>query len=151
MRQTTLWMIVKLNKILLCMKKRWFWEWLWNWAGWKCEKNESINEAMIRELFEETKLKTTNNDIENYWLLHFIFEGNSDWNQDVNIFKINNFTWIPTETEEMKPNWFEIDKIPYDKMWEDDKIWLPEFLSGEKVEYEFVFWLDWKIKSYKKY
>jgi hypothetical protein len=29
----------------------------------------------------------------------------------------------------MKPEWFNIKNIPYDKMWEDDKIWLPEILK----------------------
>ena len=151
MKQTTLWMIVKDNKILLCMKKRWFWEWLWNWSGWKCEKDESIEDWMIRELYEETWLTTTKNDIEHYWVLHFYFKKDEKFNQDVNIFKINNYSWEPTETEEMRPKWFEIDEIPYDEIWEDDKIWLPEFLSWEKVEYDIIFWLDWKIESYKKY
>jgi hypothetical protein len=34
-------------------------------------------------------------------------------------------------------------------MWEDDIIWLPRMLSGEKVEYSFYFWPDGKIKDYK--
>jgi hypothetical protein len=39
----------------------------------------------------------------------------------------------------MKPEWFEISEIPYTQMWEDDIIWLPRMLSGEKVEYSFYF------------
>lgn len=149
MRQTTLWIIVEWEKILLCMKKRWFGKWLWNGAGGKCELWESIEEAMIRELEEETGLKTQREELENMWVLHFYFEQNSDWNQDVNIFKIKKFHWLPTETEEMKPEWFEISEIPYTQMWEDDIIWLPRMLSGEKVEYSFYFWNDGKIKDYK--
>ena len=149
MRQTTLWMIVVWDQILLCMKKRWFGVWLWNGAGWKCEKDESIEDAMIRELQEETGLDTTKEDLENMWVLHFFFEQNHDWDQDVNIFKINKFHWEPTETEEMKPKWFAINEIPYHEMWEDDIIWLPRMLSGEKVEYDFTFGMDGKIKAYK--
>lgn len=150
MRQTTLWIILKDDKILLCMKKRWFWEWLWNWAWWKCEKWETIEQAMIRELQEETWLETNLENLENMWVLHFYFDANPDWNQDVNIFKINDFDWAPTETEEMRPKWFNLEDIPYNEMWEDDKIWLPRMISLEKVEYDFTFWNDWKIKEFKQ-
>jgi len=33
------------------------------------------------------------------------------------------------ETEEMKPEWFSIDEIPYDKMWDDDSYWMPRILK----------------------
>lgn len=144
MKQTTLSVIIKDWKILLCMKKRWFWEWFWNWAGWKLEKGETIEEAMIRELFEETWLKTDIDWIENIWLLKFRFLDKAEWNQDVNIFKINKWENEAIETEEMLPKWFNIDEIPYDKMWEDDKFWLPKVIAWEKVEFEFNF-LDWKL------
>jgi len=148
MKQTTLWIIVQNDKILLCMKKRWFWAWLWNWAWWKLEKWESIEESMIRELEEETWLKSKLEDLECYWVLHFYFDKNPEWNQDVNLFKINDYIWDPIETEEMKPKWFKISKIPYNEMWEDDIIWLPRMLNWEKIEYDFYFWEDWKIRDY---
>lgn len=31
----------------------------------------------------------------------------------------------------MRPQWFDIADIPYEQMWEDDKIWLPELLNGQ--------------------
>lgn len=150
MRQTTLGMILVWEKILLCMKKRWFGKWLWNGAGGKCEPGETIEEAMIRELQEETGLLTTIGDLENMGVLHFYFDQNSDWNQDVNIFKIHDFTGEPIETEEMKPEWFDVSRIPYDEMWEDDRIWIPRMLAWEKTEYDFYFWNDGKIREFKK-
>jgi len=60
---------------------------------------------------------------------------------------ITDFTGTPVESEEMKPEWFDIDKIPYHEMWEDDKIWLPRVLNGEYIEYEFIYGLDGKIES----
>jgi hypothetical protein len=30
----------------------------------------------------------------------------------------------------MAPQWFPIDAIPYDKMWPDDRFWLPLLLQG---------------------
>jgi hypothetical protein len=39
----------------------------------------------------------------------------------------------------MKPKWFEINKIPYDKMWSDDKFWLPFFLNNKILIGNFYF------------
>lgn len=149
MRQTTLGMIIVWEKILLCMKKRWFWVWFWNGAWGKCEKDESIQACMIRELEEETWLQSTIDDLENMGVLHFYFDQNHHWNQDVHIFKIHKFSGELQETEEMKPEWFDIENIPYQQMWEDDRIWIPRMLDGEKVEYDFHFGNDGKIKEYK--
>lgn len=149
MKQTTLAVIMKDDKILLCMKKRWFWEWFWNWPGWKLEKWETIAEAMIRELEEETWLATDLDSMENIWVLNFRFLDKPEWDQDVNVFMINKWQNEPIETEEMLPKWFNIDEIPYDKMWEDDKIWLPKAIAWEKLEFKFEF-LDGKLASYKK-
>ena len=95
------------------------------------------------------KLLWKENDLEKIWVLHFYFDQDSTWNLNAHIFKVLDFEWIPTETEEMKPEWFEISKIPYDQMWEDDKIWFPRMLAGETIEYDFYFWNDGKIRDYK--
>lgn len=39
----------------------------------------------------------------------------------------------------MKPQWFEIDKIPFESMWPDDPFWLPQVLSGKKIQAKFTF------------
>ena len=49
------------------------------------------------------------------------------------------------ETEEMKPSWFEIDKMPYDKMFPDDKYWMPYILDGKKINAYFEFDKDWNV------
>jgi len=46
------------------------------------------------------------------------------------------------ETEEMKPKWFDINSIPYEEMWVDDKFWLPQVLEGKKIKAKFVFGQD---------
>lgn len=149
MKQTTLWFIIEDWKILLAMKKRGFWKGLYNGVGGKLEKLETIQQAMIREAEEEIWVKV--NSLEYIWILNFYFDANPDWNQSVNVFFIKDYTWNIKETEEMKPYWFELEKIPYDSMWEDDKIWLPEVLSGARaIEYDFFFGLDWKLRNWEK-
>ncbi len=149
MRQTTLGFIIQNWKILLAMKKRGFWEWKYNWFWWKLELWETVDQAMIREANEEIWINIL--EQEKIWVLNFYFEENKDWNQSVNVFFIHKFSWEIEESEEMKPYWFELNKIPYDEMWEDDKIWLPEVLWWKKgIEYDFFFDKNWKLSSYKK-
>ena len=42
-------------------------------------------------------------------------------------------------TEEMRPEWFSYDNIPFDTMWPDDRIWFPLFLKGQQFLGEFHF------------
>ncbi len=48
----------------------------------------------------------------------------------------------------MRPEWFDIDKIPFDHMWEDDIYWLNRVIEGESVEFEFYFGEDGFIEEY---
>ena len=36
----------------------------------------------------------------------------------------------PRESEEMRPQWYRIDKLPFENMWIDDPHWLPIVLAG---------------------
>jgi len=39
----------------------------------------------------------------------------------------------------MRPQWFAFSDIPYDQMWEDDRIWLPMLLNGQDPFFGRVF------------
>jgi hypothetical protein len=45
-----------------------------------------------------------------------------------------------TESDEMKPKWFEIDKLPTEQMWENDGLWIGRILKGENLKG--TFWHD---------
>ncbi|MCK9272285.1 8-oxo-dGTP diphosphatase [Candidatus Gracilibacteria bacterium] len=130
------------------MKKRGFGEGKYNGAGGKIEGGETILAGARRELEEETGVKVGEEKFENRGLFHYFFENRPDWDQDVTLFVVKDYSGEIFETEEMRPEWFKIDKIPYDKMWEDDSIWLPRILNCETVEYSFRFNEDGKILSY---
>ena len=136
------------NQILLAMKKRGFGEGKWNGPGGKVEPGETIVESASRELFEETGIEIASDKMEARGVLHFHFADKSLWDKDVSIFVSHGYTGTFTETEEMKPEWFDIDKIPFDTMWEDDIYWLPRVIDGESVEFEFYFWEDGFIEEY---
>ena len=49
------------------------------------------------------------------------------------------FKGKPTESEEMLPKWFNVDEIPIEEMWPDDRYWMPLFLEGKKFRGRFLF------------
>jgi 8-oxo-dGTP pyrophosphatase MutT (NUDIX family) len=133
-------------QILLCMKKRWFGEGKRNGAGGKQLDWETIEQTAIREFQEETWVEIAQTDLIQQWLLHFSRPHKPEWNQIVHVFLWKKYQWEPIETEEMRPQWWNIDAIPYDSMRDDDIIRLPRFIWWENFEYECIF--DEKNKIY---
>ena len=137
MKQATLLFLIKDNQILLAMKKRGFGQGRWNGVGGKPKENENILDTAIRETQEEIGVVPKN--IFQVATLDFYFKNKNEWDQQVLVFIANDWEGEPSESEEMKPQWFEIDKIPFESMWPDDQFWLPQVLSGQKIQAEFTF------------
>lgn len=155
MKDTTLLFFIKkdvssesIASLCLAMKKRGFGEGLWNGVGGKVEKGESIESAACREAHEEVGTICKEKDLIKVAELTFYFEDKEEWNQKVHVFFSSVFSDSFVETEEMAPAWFPVSSIPYEKMWEDDVLWLPKVLQGEKVTASFTFGKDGKIKNY---
>lgn len=134
----------KKNRILLALKKRGFGANLWNCAGGKLEKDETAKQAAIRETEEEIGIKVE--EIHQVGSIVFHDPNNTKW--EVELFWADKWSGEPIETEEMLPKWFDFDKIPYNQMWPDDKIWLPELLKGKMVSGDVVLESINKIKSH---
>lgn len=140
MRQVTLCLLIRGDKVLLGMKKRGFGAGKWNGFGGKIDEkkgDKNITDALFREVKEETGV-----DIENpqrVGVMRFRFPYKPDWDQDVHLFLAKEWGGEPAESEEMFPKWFSFNEIPYDKMWDDDKHWLPHVLNGKKIEADFIF------------
>lgn len=136
LKVTTLCTIKEGDKILLGMKKRGFGEGWWNGFGGKLQEGETIKEAAIRECQEEAGITPTS--ISPRAVLTFHFEDSPEA-LEVHVFLVEGFTGEVTESEEMKPQWFEFEKIPYERMWADDPYWLPQVLAGTRLEATFWF------------
>ena len=135
-KSLTLCIIHQHPNVLLGMKKRGFGEGRWNGFGGKVQFGESMEEAAKRELQEEAGINVEN--LEKAGVLEFSWQGKSEI-LEVHIFSAQNFDGIPTESEEMKPQWFHKDEIPFDEMWPDDRYWFPLLFAGKKFTGKFLF------------
>ena len=152
MKTATLCLLLHENQICLAMKKRGFGEGKYNGFGGKVGdkeefKNETIEEALVREGKEEFDIIIEK--FEKMGEIFFIFPNNPDWDQVVHIFICRKWKGEPTESEEMRPEWFKLAEIPYEKMWDDDKYWLPKVLEGQKIKANFAFDDDGKVIKQK--
>ena len=127
------------DEVLLAMKKRGFGVGKWNGVGGKLEPGETVEQALLRECREEIDVVPMN-----YWLVaehDFVQDAETDdpWHMYVYAYICDEWERDPIETEEMRPEWFNIKDIPYADMWQDDEYWLPQVLAGKKVVSKFTF------------
>lgn len=126
---TTLLHIIKDGKILLAEKKRGFGKGLFNGVGGKVEPNETIDEAMLRETREEIGITPLN--FKKHGLIIFDEYVKGERTKVImSMYTASEYEGEPVETDEMKPMWFPLDQIPYDKMFADDKYWMNELIEG---------------------
>lgn len=145
---TTLLIVIKNNKILLAQKKRGFGEGLFNGVGGKKQENETIYEAMLRETKEEIDIVPL--DAKLVAIMDFdLYLKGENVTEKMHTYIASDYEGEPTESEEMKPQWFDLDNIPYNNMFQDDILWLPEVLKGNKVRAYFDFDKDMNLISQK--
>lgn len=137
------------SKVLIAMKKRGFGVGRLNGVGGKLKSDETVEDAMVRETEEEIGVKLTSYQKRAKIKFFFAGEGHDDWNMVCHVFTADNWIGDPSESEEMKPEWCDIDKLPFDKMWPDDKYWLNSIITGKNVEASFLFDENDKIIDHK--
>ncbi|MFA5431555.1 MAG: 8-oxo-dGTP diphosphatase [Candidatus Paceibacterota bacterium] len=142
----TLCLIKKEGMVLLGMKKRGFGEGRWNGFGGKVEEGETIINAAIREMREESGLRIEELEEKGLINFHFLDTGKL---LEVHVFNVIKYSGDMIETEEMSPKWFNLDEIPFESMWADDIYWFPLFLKGNKFKGDFVFENNDKMLSHK--
>ena len=126
------------GKVLLGMKKRGFGVGKWNGFGGKVEPGETIAEAAAREVREECGLIVDPDDLEATAEMEFEFK-DDPVKLEVHVYQTRKFSGEMIETEEMKPEWFEEDSVPYQNMWLDDELWYPYMFSNQKFTAYFLF------------
>jgi mutator protein MutT len=138
MKELTLLFLHRDDEVLLAMKKRGFGEGRWNGVGGKLEPGETIQQALVRECQEEIEVTPLQYEQVAELTFDAFFKG--EWTKLlVHAYLSDRWKGEPTETEEMKPRWFNKSEVPYDEMWQDDKFWLPQVLNGKKLKGSFTF------------
>lgn len=127
--------IVCEGRVLLIHKKTGIGAGKINGPGGKLEPGETALEAAVREVQEE--LLITPHAPEEMGVLRFAFR--DGLHLHCTVFRSLGFDGSPTETREAKPEWFDFDAIPYDRMWADDIHWLPGMLDGKRFDARFEF------------
>jgi len=126
-KHVTLMFLMRDDALLLAMKKRGFGAGKWNGAGGKVEPGETPQAAAVRECQEEVCVTPENPQLAG--ILHFF--DLPEVEHYCHIYVATEWKGEPTETEEMRPQWFSFDEIPYDSMWADDHLWMPELIAGK--------------------
>ena len=118
------------GQILLWMKKRKFGAGKWNGFGGKNDWWETIEQTAIRELQEEAGILLKPEMLEPAGKVTFLREANPERDQVAHVF-CGRYNGEFSETEEMKPQRFDTDKLPLHDMRENDAAWMPKLVAGE--------------------
>lgn len=121
--------------LLLIIKKRGLGAGKINGPGGRIEPGETPEQAALRETREETGL--TPSGLRRAGSLDFVFV--DGYSLACTVFTASGSTGHLIETEEAVPFWCRETAVPYDRMWSDDRIWLPRMFAGEPFAYRFIF------------
>lgn len=123
------------ERLLLIRKKRGHGRGRINAPGGKVEAGESPWRCAVRETEEEVGVQVA--EAVPMAELKFVDQAEEQWLGHV--FLASSYKGVPFATKEATPLWFPVHAIPYDEMWEDDRLWLPHVLSGRFVRGAFLF------------
>lgn len=128
------------KSILLGLKNRGFGTGLWqhSFAG-KIEKGETAEEAAVRELGEEAGIEvnaSTDLDLVGVFYYEFLEPSPVPFLMEVTIYKIevDKSEVAVTPSDEMTPEWFDLDLLPLKDMWPDNAHWLPSLFQRREEE-----------------
>ena len=131
----TLIFVIRDRQILLIRKKRGLGAGKINGPGGRLEPGELPAAGAARELREELGVTVT----DSVKLGEHRFQFVDGYSIHVHVYRGAGLCETPVETDEAIPMWFDIRAIPYEEMWEDDRLWLPLLLEGKQFSGYWLF------------
>ncbi len=131
----TLMFIIRDGQVLLIVKKRGLGAGKINGPGGKIDPGETPLDCVVRETQEELEITP----LSPVKLGELWFSMGDIPDILCHVYRSVDFTGTPSETEEAIPLWVDVGEIPYDRMWADDRLWLPHLLTGTPFLGRFVF------------
>ena len=131
----TLLFVVRDGHVLLIEKKRGLGAGKLNGAGGKVDPGETVAEAAVRE-FEEELVATPVDPVLRGRVAFAVTNGDSIL---IHVYLAHEMIGEPVETVEAVPTWVPRNAVPYDRMWEDDRYWLPLLLDGRTFDVRTLF------------
>ena len=110
--------------------------------GGHVEPGESAAEAAAREVKEESGIRVATGSLAAAAHVTFIFPARPSWDMDVEIFTAAKWSGEASESGEIRPEWFPVAALPFDRMWRDAGQWLPRVLAGERLRATFTYAAD---------
>jgi 8-oxo-dGTP diphosphatase len=145
--KATLLFVVRDHSILLIHKKTGLGAGKINGPGGRIEPGETPLQGAVREVQEE--LCVTPTGVEEAGELFFQFI--DGYSLHGTVFTGTGFEGELCETREAAPLWTPLDRIPYERMWADDFLWLPLMLERKRFRGFFIFdgdtMLDSKVET----
>jgi 8-oxo-dGTP diphosphatase len=122
--------VIKQDQVLLIRKKRGLGAGKINGPGGHLEAGETPKACAIRETQEELLITPLNVQASGELFFHA---------EDMPrihgyVFIATDYRGTPTETAEAIPLWTPIADLPFDEMWDDDRLWLPAVLAGRVIK-----------------
>jgi len=137
------------GRVLLLLKARGlFGEGRWNAPGGKLLIGETPEAGAAREMYEEAGLRVR--DLRFHGVLNFYLGRSKKLDQTVFVYSSRLVKGRLKRSVEGQLKWFAKDRIPYDRMWDDDRVWLPPMLEGKGFVGDFYFGKGYqKLESYR--
>lgn len=114
--------------------------------GGKLEPGETPEQAVVREVLEESGLVIREDDLIPLGCIRYEFPFRHEWSQISWVFAIRSWHGDVIESDELLLEWIPVSEIPFERMWDDAKFWLPGALvapgSGPPLERRYVFGAD---------
>ena len=101
-----------------------------NGPGGKLDAGETLVECAVRETREELGIMLDPYLLEKVSVITFFAAGTPDF--EVHIFLTSVFRGELSETDDMIPDWYRVDDMPYARMAGSEHEWFPKVITGEK-------------------